>query len=85
MLPPNTGEAVPSSPQSLTATERIWRSHCQSPMLLERISPGPIGFEQRLFECPRCNHVEISVIALDPSNPMRLVGSPANPGRPVER
>jgi len=83
MLPPNTGEAVPSSPQSLTATERICCSHCQSPMLLERISPGPIGFEQRLFECPKCNHVEISVIASDPfkSNAAGwLAGEPGTPG-----
>jgi hypothetical protein len=35
-------------------------------MMLERVSPGPIGFEQRLFECPRCDQVEISVIASDP-------------------
>jgi hypothetical protein len=83
MLPPNTGEAVPSSPQSLTATERLCCSHCQSPMLLERISPGPIGFEQRLFECPKCNHVEISVIASDPfkSNAAGwLAGEPGTPG-----
>jgi hypothetical protein len=35
-------------------------------MMLERVSPGPIGFEHRLFECPRCDHVEISIIASDP-------------------
>jgi hypothetical protein len=34
--------------------------------MLERVSPGPIGFEHRLFECPKCDHVEISVIASDP-------------------
>jgi hypothetical protein len=27
---------------------------------------GPIGFEQWLFECPKCDHVEISVTASDP-------------------
>jgi DNA-directed RNA polymerase subunit RPC12/RpoP len=83
MLPPNTGEAVPSSPQSLTATERICCSHCQTKMMLERISPGPIGFEQRLFECPRCNHVEISVIASDPFKSKAagwLAGEPGTPG-----
>jgi hypothetical protein len=35
-------------------------------MMLERISSGPIGFERRLFECPNCDHVEISVVAFDP-------------------
>jgi hypothetical protein len=35
-------------------------------MMLERISSGPIGFEQRLFECPKCDHVEINVTASDP-------------------
>lgn len=35
-------------------------------MMLERVSPGPTGFEHRLFECPKCDHVEISVIASDP-------------------
>ena len=35
-------------------------------MLLERVSPGPIGFERRLFECPKCDHVEMNVIASTP-------------------
>jgi hypothetical protein len=35
-------------------------------MMLERVYSGPIAFEQRLFECPKCDHVEISVIASDP-------------------
>jgi len=54
-------------------------------MLLERISPGPIGFEQRLFECPRCNHVEISVIASDPFKSEAAGWLAGEPGRPVER
>jgi hypothetical protein len=41
-------------------------SRCQTLMMLERVSPGPIGFEHRLFECPKCDHVEINVIASDP-------------------
>ena len=35
-------------------------------MMLERVSSGPVDFEHRLFECPKCDHVETSVIALDP-------------------
>jgi hypothetical protein len=35
-------------------------------MMLERVSPGPRGLERRLFECPKCDHVETSVIASDP-------------------
>jgi len=35
-------------------------------MMLERVTSGPIGFEHRLFECPKCDHVEISVMASDP-------------------
>jgi hypothetical protein len=37
-------------------------------MMLELVSTGPVGFEQRLFECPKCDHAEISVIAADPLN-----------------
>jgi uncharacterized C2H2 Zn-finger protein len=51
-------------------------------MMLERVSPGPIGFEHQLFECPRCNRVEISVIASDSFN-SKAAGWLA--GRPVDR
>jgi Zn finger protein HypA/HybF involved in hydrogenase expression len=66
-LPPKCRESVVSSTQQfLTAIERLRCPRCQTRMMLERVSPGPIGFEQRLFECPKCNEVEISVIASDP-------------------
>jgi hypothetical protein len=35
-------------------------------MMLERINPGPTGFEHRLFECPKCDFVQIEVVASDP-------------------
>jgi hypothetical protein len=55
------------SPQRfLTAIERLRCARCQTRMMLERVSPGPLGFDHRLFECPKCDHVEISVIASDP-------------------
>jgi hypothetical protein len=51
------------SPQRfLTAIERLRCARCQTRMMLERVSPGPLGFDHRLFECPKCDHVEISVI-----------------------
>jgi hypothetical protein len=54
--------------QFLTPIERPRCSRCQTRMMLERVSSGPIGFEQRLFECPKCDHVEIKVITSDPIN-----------------
>jgi hypothetical protein len=55
-----------STPQFLTTIERPRCSRCQARMMLERVTSGPIGFEHRLFECPKCDQVEISVIASDP-------------------
>jgi hypothetical protein len=54
--------------QLLTSIERPRCSRCQTRMMLERVSPGPIGFEDRLFERPRCDHVESWVAASDPFN-----------------
>jgi Zn finger protein HypA/HybF involved in hydrogenase expression len=54
-----------STQHFLTVIERPRCSRCQTRMMLERVSQGPIGFEHRLFECPRCDQVEISVIASD--------------------
>jgi hypothetical protein len=60
------GSIVPSTKQFLTAIESHRCSSCQTRMMLERVSMGPIGFERRLFECSKCDHVETSVIALEP-------------------
>jgi hypothetical protein len=35
-------------------------------MMLARTSPGPMGFEHRRFECPKCNYVQNEVVASDP-------------------
>jgi hypothetical protein len=78
------GSIVPAPQQFLTAVERPRCSRCRARMMLERVSPGPIGFERRLFECPRCDQVETSLVALDPFNPMRPVGPPANSERKTE-
>jgi hypothetical protein len=57
-----------SDPHPVTAFERPRCTRCQTGMMLERISPGPVGFEHRLFECPKCDHVETRVVASDPFN-----------------
>jgi hypothetical protein len=57
---------VPSSKQFLTAIERPRCSRCQTRTMLERVSPGPIGFVSRLFECPKCDHLETRLIEADP-------------------
>lgn len=62
---PTQGGTVTSSQRFLTAIERPRCSRCQARMMLERVWAGPIGFERRLFECPRCDHVETTVIASD--------------------
>jgi hypothetical protein len=55
-----------STQQFLSAIERPRCPRCQTRMILERVSRGPIGFEHRLFECPKCDQVEIGVFASDP-------------------
>jgi hypothetical protein len=72
---------VTSHQQFLTVIERPRCSRCQTRMMLERVSAGPIGFEHRLFECPKCDQVEMSVIALDPlkSNAMGWLAGELRP------
>ena len=45
--------------------ERPTCSKCSTPMVLARITPGP-GFEHRIFECSKCDHVKEVMIAKDP-------------------
>jgi hypothetical protein len=37
---------------------------CQTRTVLARVTPGPIGFDIRTFECPACNHVHQTVVEL---------------------
>jgi hypothetical protein len=53
------------SPQ-LTTIGRPRCSHCMSRMMLARISPGPLGFEDRLFECPKCDSVQKNSLRATP-------------------
>jgi len=61
-------KAVSLADPFLTDIERARCSRCQTRMMLERVSVGPIGFEHRLFEFPKCDQIEIRVIASDPLN-----------------
>jgi hypothetical protein len=45
---------------------------CQTSTKLARVTPGPIGFDIRTFECPACNHVHQTVVELI-RDPMKSV------------
>lgn len=72
MLPPNIGvHHMPHTyshllPPSVGVIERPYCPNCKTRMMLARISPGPPGFDHRLFECPKCNNVENVIVADDP-------------------
>jgi hypothetical protein len=59
-------QAYLSCGPSLTRIERPRCSRCVSRMMLARIGPGPMGFEHRRFECPKCNFVQNEAVASDP-------------------
>jgi hypothetical protein len=69
-LPPLQGSVMSKSQLSptsrLTPIERPRRPQCTSRMTLTSTSPGPIGFEHRLFDCPDCNSVQKRVVMSDP-------------------
>jgi hypothetical protein len=54
------------SKQFTTVLERPRCLRCQRRMKLEQVSPGSEGFEERLFECAKCDHTETRVIPSDP-------------------
>jgi ribosomal protein S27AE len=55
-----------NSDPSLTPIERPRCSRCTSRMMLARIIHGPMTFENRRFECPKCNYVQNQIVATDP-------------------
>jgi hypothetical protein len=46
---------------------------CQTRTMLARVTPGPIGFDIRTFECPACDHVHQTVadLLIDPMKSLR--------------
>jgi hypothetical protein len=65
----------------LGAIQRLRCPKCHSRMMLARISPGPTGFEHRMFDCTGCDHVEKIAIALDPTKSGDVAGWSANCSR----
>jgi hypothetical protein len=39
---------------------------CQARMITVDVATGPEGFERRTFECRKCGHAEIDIVACDP-------------------
>jgi hypothetical protein len=46
----------------LSAIERPRCPSCHIVMMLARISPAGEGREERLFECPKCDHAETALV-----------------------
>jgi hypothetical protein len=46
---------------------------CQARTVLARVTPGPIGFDIRTFECPACKqvHQTVSELLADPMKSLR--------------
>ena len=38
---------------------------CRAHMMLARIMPARIGFDLRIFECPKCDHVHEAIVATE--------------------
>jgi Zn finger protein HypA/HybF involved in hydrogenase expression len=53
---------------SLSIIERPPCPTCdQARMTLSTIEPGPLGFDHRTFECPKCGSVRTMIISSDPT------------------
>jgi hypothetical protein len=50
----------------LATFDRLRCPRCQTKMQLEHLTEGPVGFEHRMLQCPKCNHVESVVVASNP-------------------
>jgi hypothetical protein len=38
---------------------------CSTHMMLARIMPARVGFDLRTFECPKCDHVHVVMVATE--------------------
>jgi hypothetical protein len=45
---------------------RLQCPECKALMYLARVAPDEPGFDRRSFECPRCQHVETTVVRFRP-------------------
>jgi hypothetical protein len=55
---------------------------CEMRMRTARVSDGPKGFENRVFECAKCGHTETRAFASDPLNSDALGWLSGELGRP---
>ncbi len=55
-------EAYSHSCPSLLPIERPRCPECRDRMMLARIEPGPAHSDLRIFECPKCEHVQRMVV-----------------------
>jgi hypothetical protein len=61
---------MPGTPHqlALSANERPPCSHCGTPMWIVRIEPVGRNYNERTFECPKCEQTETIIVNKDPNN-----------------
>jgi len=55
-----------TSGPSMWVIDRPSCPKCQTRMSLARIWPGPLGYDLRMFECGKCEHVLKEMSSTDP-------------------
>jgi hypothetical protein len=63
----------------LSVIERPRCSKCHTRMMLARISLGGEGREARLFECPKCDHIETAIVEDPLKSAVGWLGSELKP------
>jgi hypothetical protein len=68
-LPPYEGSIMQKSyfqPEHVNVQlQRPACSKCSTHMTLARIMPARVGFDLRTFECPKCDHVHVVMVATE--------------------